>query len=406
MDPTNPRILLFVEADKPLARTLQTGLEQAGFRVILSERYSEVLNWIFDYRDYPPDALVLDLPHTDLTSPPQALDLYRVVRQGISLASRGKRFPGWGSQLPAVVLIPEQNRIQTEKSLVLDYSVQGQFVQKPFTPDILAWHLRGLLNSSAPLAESSREQIVLDSLIIDLARKRVLADGVEIRLAETEFQVLAYLAANPNEVVSRYTLLAEIWRKPHPIGNEKRYPDEYIKRIKQKLAPTSCAQMIDTKYGEGYILRTTRRFVEADTNNATQPVLGNPYHAARQAFLVLVNGGDNQAHLQTTSAEFRLRDSGPQGMKIGRDGKQVDIVIDDNDERFRRVSRVHAMISEREGEYFIRDANSSGGTSIVRRSADGIQERIRVTADFEIALKNFDQIHFNVVVYRFEFRLQ
>jgi DNA-binding response OmpR family regulator len=407
------RILLFVEADQALARATQLGLEATGLRVILSERYTEIVDWVFDHRDYPPDAVVLDFPITN-GEEPRAFDLYRLVRHGASLAHRAQHFAGWGLQLPVIVLIPEQNRSQTERMLINQYAIYAQFVHKPFAPDLLASRIHSLLALITPALSAAERQrqpletLILDSLIIDLARKRVLIDGQEVHFSETEYNVLCYLASHHDTIVSRRTLLAEVWHKTRPTSAETRYPDEYVKRIKQKLKNSSCAQMIDTKYGEGYVLRTTKPLrAEGEARvDVTQPVIGNTAEAQRQGYLVLVDGGANHTHLQATSGEFALTINDTNGLKVGRDPKQVHCIIDDSGEHFRRVSRLHAVILERDGELYIRDEHSSGGTTIARRNNVGIIERLRVLPGQEVSLQHNDLIHFNVVVYRFEFRFR
>lgn len=84
----------------------------------------------------------------------------------------------------------------------------------------------------------------------------------------------------------------------------------------------------------------------------------------------------------------------PNSWTIGRSFEECNIIIDD-----RRVSRLHAVISEVNGQFTIRDEGSAGGTYIT----SGVERvRQKLAPLEEVPLKNGDVINFNSVSYRFE----
>lgn len=76
-----------------------------------------------------------------------------------------------------------------------------------------------------------------DGLLIDHARRHVLVDGVPVRLAYREFELLRYLARRQGSVVSRDELVREVWHDaPHSAtGVSMRTVDTHVRRLRVKL---------------------------------------------------------------------------------------------------------------------------------------------------------------------------
>ncbi|MET0704324.1 MAG: winged helix-turn-helix domain-containing protein [Mycobacterium sp.] len=89
-------------------------------------------------------------------------------------------------------------------------------------------------------------------LMIDLANRRVSADGRPLRLAYREFALLAYLATVPHRTVSRSTLLHSVWsdHRPGQRPVSDRTVDTHIRRLRAKL--DQHAHVLTTVRGHGY----------------------------------------------------------------------------------------------------------------------------------------------------------
>jgi DNA-binding winged helix-turn-helix (wHTH) protein len=76
-----------------------------------------------------------------------------------------------------------------------------------------------------------------DGLLIDHVRRHVLVDGVPVRLAYREFEVLRYLAGRPGSVVSRAELVREVWHDAprSAAGVSVRTVDTHVRRLRVKL---------------------------------------------------------------------------------------------------------------------------------------------------------------------------
>lgn len=76
-----------------------------------------------------------------------------------------------------------------------------------------------------------------DGLLIDHVRRHVLVDGVPVRLAYREFEVLRYLAGRSGSVVSRAELVREVWHDAprSAAGVSVRTVDSHVRRLRVKL---------------------------------------------------------------------------------------------------------------------------------------------------------------------------
>jgi len=79
------------------------------------------------------------------------------------------------------------------------------------------------------------QKLELPDLTIDFAAHRVVAQGRPVRLTPKEFDLLRYLAANPNQVISHRKLLQAVWGPDY--GDEVEYLRVFINRLRKKIEP-------------------------------------------------------------------------------------------------------------------------------------------------------------------------
>jgi DNA-binding response OmpR family regulator len=126
------------------------------------------------------------------------------------------------------------------------------YLTKPFEPRELVARIRVQLrhHSQIPDQRTEPEQIEVDELSLDLARREVHFEGRKIDFTKMEFDFLKLLAESPNRAFSREEILNKVW------GYEN-YPstrtvDTHVLQIRQKLRD----DLIETVRGIGYRLRS------------------------------------------------------------------------------------------------------------------------------------------------------
>ncbi|WP_405997787.1 response regulator transcription factor [Streptomyces sp. NBC_00829] len=200
--------VLVVEDDPVIRAALIEVLTAHGYAVKTAHQGFEALR---EVSQGPPDIVVLDLGLPDL----DGLDVLRMIR-GIS------RVP---------VLVATARDDDTEIIRLLNAGADDYMV-KPFSGGQLAARLAAVLRRSGP-ADADRQAVVqvADLRIDPLARTAHLADR-ELSLTRREFDLLAYLAANADQVISRKRILAEVWQQPYL---EDQTVDVHLSALRRKL---------------------------------------------------------------------------------------------------------------------------------------------------------------------------
>jgi DNA-binding response OmpR family regulator len=143
------------------------------------------------------------------------------------------------------------------------------YLVKPFSAGQLVARLTAVLRRSArspdPEARSGalqdapgllRAPVSIGPLHIDPGSRAVHLHGREIPLTRREFDLLSFLAANADLVVSKRRILAEVWREPYV---EDQTIDVHLSSLRRKLGESAAAPgLLRTMRGVGIKLVTPR----------------------------------------------------------------------------------------------------------------------------------------------------
>lgn len=111
------------------------------------------------------------------------------------------------------------------------------YVVKPFGFDHVAARIRAILRRGG--ATGSEEPLVqVGGLEIDPRSRRVTLDGQELALTRKEFDLLMVLATRQGEVVTKRTLLSEVWQQAY--GGGDRTVDVHLSWLRRKLGETAA----------------------------------------------------------------------------------------------------------------------------------------------------------------------
>ena len=131
------------------------------------------------------------------------------------------------------------------------------YMTKPFSPSELVARVKAHLNRYDALTEAAagpqeeNEVIVAGDLKIDRTARRVFIRGVEKTFTTKEFDLLFFLAKNPNHVFSKEELFQEIWGTPS-VGDIATVT-VHIKKLRERIEYNNAKpQYIETIWGVGY----------------------------------------------------------------------------------------------------------------------------------------------------------
>ncbi len=128
------------------------------------------------------------------------------------------------------------------------------YVTKPFSIDELVARIRAVLRRTGTGADDGRLRV--GDLVVDQGARTVWRAGTELELTATEFNLLAFLAAYPRQVLSKTQILDEVWTEG--FDGESNIVEIYISYLRKKVDRLD-PPLIHTVRGVGYTLREPRQ---------------------------------------------------------------------------------------------------------------------------------------------------
>ena len=161
-----------------------------------------------------PDLVLLDLGLPDL----DGIELLRMLRAV--------------SSVPVIIATARDDDASVVHALD---SGADDYVVKPFTAATLDARIRAVLRRA--LTPDADPVLVVGGLAIDTRSRTVSLDAAAVELSPREFDLLAYLAARPGQVVTKRELLTEVWRLP--FGGADKTVDVHLSWLRRKLGETA-----------------------------------------------------------------------------------------------------------------------------------------------------------------------
>ncbi|QCO99472.1 response regulator [Arthrobacter sp. 24S4-2] len=218
-------LVLIIEDEAQLARAMQINLRAHGYQAITAGFGADGLKLA---AQHPVDIVVVDLGLPDM----DGVDVIRGIR-------------GWSS-VPIIVL--SARHASEDKVDALDAGADD-YVTKPFGLDELLARLRAASRRSPGQRETPTVETA--DFVVDLAARKVVRDGQEVRLTPTEWNILELLVRNAGKLVSQHQLLTQVWGQAY--AKETQYLRVYLAQLRRKLEQDpSKPRHLHTEAGMGY----------------------------------------------------------------------------------------------------------------------------------------------------------
>ncbi len=220
--------ILIVEDDKKIREELETFLVKNGFIVKALEKFD---NTVEDILEEKSDLVLLDinLPFVD----------------GEFVCKEIRKI----SDVPIIMVTSRDNDI--DELLSLNYGAD-QYVTKPYNIQILLAKINGLLKRNKK-QDKTLEEIDCGEFLLNIQERVIKKDNKKIELTKNEYTILYYLSINRKKLVSRDEIMDYLWESEEFIDDNTLSVN--IKRLRDKLEELGLLDVIETRRGQGYILK-------------------------------------------------------------------------------------------------------------------------------------------------------
>lgn len=222
--------ILIVEDEEAIADLEKDYLEMSGYEVIIE---NDGMKGLQSAMNTNVDLIILDLmlPGMD------GYDICRQLREE--------------KNIPIIMVSAKKDDIDKIRGLGLG---ADDYMTKPFSPSELVARVKAHLSRYERLIGSNQKSndiVEIRGIKIDKTARRVYINGEEKVFTTKEFDLLTFLAENPNHVFTKEELFREIWDMDS-IGDIATVT-VHIKKIREKIEfDTSNPQYIETIWGVGY----------------------------------------------------------------------------------------------------------------------------------------------------------
>ena len=221
--------ILIVEDNTALSRILQLDLEDHDFVVSIAADGKTGLQM---FEAIQPELVVLDVALPGMN--------------GLEVCARIR------AQSDVPILIMTAHAVSEQEIAEGLDTGADEYMLKPLGNIEFIARIRALLRRAQPLRFQKVTTTYEDGyLSVDLSKRRVRVNEIEIRLTPTEFNLLATFVQNSGEVLTFQKILEHVWGQEYK--NEHHYPRIYVSHLRRKIEPDyKNPTYIHNEYGIGY----------------------------------------------------------------------------------------------------------------------------------------------------------
>lgn len=172
------------------------------------------------------------------------LDIMLPGEDGISILKRLKAAPDT-RDIPVIMVTAKGAEYDKVKGLDLG---ADDYVTKPFGMMELVSRIKAVLRRSGALRQETSDFLRVGEIEIDVKKHEVKVEGEVVRLTLKEYELLKRLMSHPDMVMTRDSLLEDIWG--YDFDGETRTVDVHVRTLRQKLGRSG--EKIETVRGVGY----------------------------------------------------------------------------------------------------------------------------------------------------------
>lgn len=220
--------ILIVEDDEKLRAELEKFLKNNGYNISTISKFDNITA---DILNQNADLVLLDinLPGAD------GEYICKEIRKT--------------SNVPIIMITCRDNELDELISL---NNGADQYVTKPYNLQILLAKISGLLKRNKR-TDMKQNKIDFKDFVLDISKSLVEANNKQVELTKNELKILHFLVLNRGKIVPREDIMEYLWDSEAFIDDNTLTVN--IKRLRSKLEELNLQDLIETRRGQGYILK-------------------------------------------------------------------------------------------------------------------------------------------------------
>lgn len=220
--------ILIVEDDEKLRNELEKFLNNNGYEAQGLKKYDNCMEDILQSKS---DLILLDinLPFSD--------------GEYICKEIRKK------SEVPIIMITSRDNEM--DELISINYGADD-YITKPYNTQILLARISSILKRTNK-SELEKSKIDCTEFVLNISESKIEKEDKQVELTRNESKILQCLVKNRNKIVSREELMDYLWNTDEFVDDNTLTVN--ITRVRNKLEEIGLKEMIETKRGQGYILK-------------------------------------------------------------------------------------------------------------------------------------------------------
>lgn len=220
--------ILIVEDDEKLRYELEIFLSHHGYKVETLETFNNTIN---DILEVNPSLILLDINLPEVDGEYVCKEIRKQSDMGI------------------IIITSRDNEL--DELVSINYGAD-YYITKPFNIQILLAKINSVLRRTNNSIKTN-DRIDAKDFILNISNSTITKNDKTIDLTKNEYKILKYLVENRGKIVSREDIMECLWESESFIDDNTLSVN--ITRLRTKLEELELKNLLETRRGQGYILK-------------------------------------------------------------------------------------------------------------------------------------------------------
>ena len=222
--------IFIIEDDQSLSNEIKLALSKWGYSVGQVNDFENITNEVLDSN---PKLILMDinLPSYD----------------GFYWCSQIRNF----MKVPIIFISSRDN----DMDIIMSINMGGDdYITKPFSPQVLVAKIQAILRRTYSYNNDLKSDVIkFKDITLNIVEGKLYFKGEDIDLTKNELKIMNILMSNQEKIVSREEIIEELWDTDEFISENTLTVN--VNRLRKKLNSIGLEDVIETKKGQGYIIR-------------------------------------------------------------------------------------------------------------------------------------------------------